>query len=594
VLVAGLGWGAAAARAQADDRPWVFLSGRPDEPADKDPAAPIRNILLRPNVQEPLYLYVRNPTDGNRQLTVSVESGDGAGDGIGRAAVAAAARQTVRVALPTVAAPAAPAAPGATTAPATAAPAARTLRGRVLQLRLLGEKGEVLQKTVLPILVQAPNQYVRASAAFEGEIGSPRNRLLVRVEDRRADGRPFTGPSADVQLELNVPGLIPESTKAGTYQAKLPPGGAVTLTAENLRFREAGRRGVVAVTVDGYKRAFLFETDFGGTNPQPLTATALSLGNPRYAIPGKPCPVPLAVDNAPRPDDALEFGFDRAGTGTFETTRLDGERRQRVTVAPGGPDDGLVFATEVGDWVVDLNTAGVFGTRALRLRLLDPQGTEVAVRRGEITLDDTPPEGLRLGLPSKPPVRGLPLKVTATGADPESGVREVLFFVGDPPTADGKPAPGGRVAIAPPAAAGAPYAAELPMPNQTGPVKVGVRFTNAVGLSADKTAEVELVDPSAAGGGGTKPTVGKIKGKVVQGSEERPQPGLRVQLRDEKGTAVVKTTDTNAKGEFTFEDVAPGNYNVYSVKPTDANAKALKPVTVKAGETTNVTLALKR
>ena len=52
------------ARAQPTDSPWLFLSFSPDEPADRDPAAPIfetgrHRVLLRPNVEQALYLYVR-------------------------------------------------------------------------------------------------------------------------------------------------------------------------------------------------------------------------------------------------------------------------------------------------------------------------------------------------------------------------------------------------------------------------------------------------------------------------------------------------------------------------------------------------------
>ena len=81
------------------DRPWAFLSGNPSEPAEQAPADAIRTITLRPNTEEPLYLYVRNPTDEARTVTVVLASGGGAGDAVGRASVTAPAKQTVRVAV---------------------------------------------------------------------------------------------------------------------------------------------------------------------------------------------------------------------------------------------------------------------------------------------------------------------------------------------------------------------------------------------------------------------------------------------------------------------------------------------------------------
>src|SRR5207302_959687 len=83
-----------------------------------------------------------------------------------------------------------------------------------------------------------------------------------------------------------------------------------------------------------------------------------------------PALVRLEADNPPPATAVTEFGFDRSATGTYETVRLPGEREQRVGLRPGGPDDAIVFVTAVHDWVRDLSTAGVYGTRQLRLRLL--------------------------------------------------------------------------------------------------------------------------------------------------------------------------------------------------------------------------------
>jgi hypothetical protein len=117
-------------------------------------------------------------------------------------------------------------------------------------------------------------------------------------------------------------------------------------------------------------------------------------------------------------------------------------------------------------------------------------------------------------------------------------------------------------------------------------LNLGVRFTNALGMSADKVVELELADPPE-----PKKT-GTIKGLLVQGINEIPQKKLPVKLSDAKGMEV-KTVDTNDKGEFVFEDVAPGKYTLSAGVPRD-KTKAMKEVSVEAGKTVVAKLALKR
>ena len=90
------------------------------------------------------------------------------------------------------------------------------------------------------------------------------------------------------------------------------------------------------------------------------------------------------------------------------------------------------------------------------------------------------------------------------------------------------------------------------------------------------------------------PKFGAIAGRVVQGAgSERPQPGLPVQLLDATGKVIGAAT-TNTAGEFEFPDLLPGPYFVGSVKVADYGARSVQAVSVEAGETTAVTLDLKR
>jgi hypothetical protein len=581
LAVAGAVWG----QAPPTDRPWAFLSASADEPADRAPAAPIRNILLRPNVELAFHVYVRNPTDNPQDVMVVVASGPGEADELARANVRAPARTTVRVPAPKV--------PAGT--PADKPPPGGAVRGD-LHLRVLDKAGDVLDRSApLPIVMRTPSQYVEASATFVGEPGAAKNRLAVLVRDRSPQ-QPFAGPPAKVRLALagdRIPSLIPDSARDGTFQASLSPGGEALLVANNLLFRDADRQGVIAVSVDGYDRAFLFSTDFSGTAPQPISTPALRIVAPRFAEPTKPVPIRLEVDNPPRDDAVVEFGIDRANSGTYVTKQYpSGDRERAVAAYWGGPSGGLTFVTKVNDRVEMLDAAGVYGMRRLRLRLLTQRDNQLeelnppAPVYQDVGFDETPPAIASVSVKGDGAKRNQRAVLQAIGADPESGIDRVLFFLGDPPAADGKAPPGSRVIVAsPPTEEGGPYTASLTLPDAKR-FNLGVRFTNALGMSADKVVELELADPPE-----PKKT-GTIKGLLVQGTDERPQKNVPVKLSDAKGMEV-KTLDTNDKGEFKFEDVAPGKYTITAAVPRD-RTKAMKEVSVEAGQVMEVKLALKR
>src|SRR5687767_5580527 len=171
------------AAAQAPDRPWVFVSDNPAEPADRDPAAPIRNILLRPNVEGTVYVYVRNPTEKDHEVTVLLSADPTEGGEFARASVPVAAKRTVRVRPPRPAADVVPP-PGArpVVPPSTAVP-------KSLYVWLLSGR-DVLERLELPVRVQVPSQYVVATPALVAEPDGT-GKLTITLTDRRQDGRPF-------------------------------------------------------------------------------------------------------------------------------------------------------------------------------------------------------------------------------------------------------------------------------------------------------------------------------------------------------------------------------------------------------------------
>jgi hypothetical protein len=248
--------------------------------------------------------------------------------------------------------------------------------------------------------------------------------------------------------------------------------------------------------------------------------------------------------------------------------------------------------------VVDVDTAGVVGKRAVTVAVTKPDGTLVDGVEQTLTLDRTAPVNVSLLPDKKAAERGTVLKVTASGQDAESGVTKVLFFVGDPPAADGKAAPGSKVVVKDlegPRTDRVDVIAELPLPDVKGRVQIGVRYVNILGMTTDKVEEVDVVDPPKPKDKEAGATTGIVKGVIGQGggNQVRPQPGLKVELRgpDKKP---IKTTTSGDGGKYEFKDVPPGDYTVFSIKPIDAGAKGEQAVTVEAGKTHVVDLSLLR
>jgi hypothetical protein len=623
------------ARDPADADPWPFLSTRPDEPEDRDPTGPIGNLVIRPNQAAAFHAYVRNPGDQDWTNLRLVLAADAAGtDPIAEGVVArvrkgktAAVKLALKKAVPPPPPP--PADKEKDKAPPPPPLVAR-LPDKVYLLLFdnapprAGESAEPFLNPRAPtarlVRVAHPREYLSAVAEVRGPAASGFG-LDVAVTaggptttDEKGKPVAFRGPPCRVKLDLRpdlAPSLDPDSLKTGTFETILEPAGkGALLRAEGLRLRPmvagtpTGPPDRFFVAADGFDRAFWFEADFRtvGNTLAPVTDRGfLRIDVPRFAVPGKPLPVRIEVaSREPVGEPNLLFHRTTSGDPERLTAGLPGPRDVRLLARVGDAGE-LVVASEVKDWLIPVDTTGVFGTRTFTL------GVGAAAAEATVTLDATGPTGLRFRRPPATAVRGRPLAVTAEGFDPESGVAKVVFYVGEPP-AEGKPLPLGKAAVGvrgaiPAAKADRPvrplpaddtrpaaYTASLLMPDQKGPVTVGARFTNRVGLTEEVVAEVLLVDP---------PTTGSVKGRVVQGSTpERPQPGLEVQLKEEDAkteTKPVATTKTNDKGEFLIKGVKPGKYVVSSTKPTDYGAKAEQKVTVEASDKpAEVTLSLKR
>ena len=396
----------------------------------------------------------------------------------------------------------------------------------------------------------------------------------------------------DLRADLNE-GLDPASTLDGTFVAELPAldvgeKAVATLVAKNLIYspKSADAKLAFAVTVDGYDRAFRYETELKGSDPVAIVNKEKAVTNVRLSskmqVPGKPVTITVEADGV-ETDKPVELLVNRLdGNAPTEVMRKFPTYRNREVYLLVGDDGAVTMTPVVKDWVVEFPTAQVAGKRAFAVRVAEAKSPSQV-----LTVDRTPPDGVKfVGLPAKSTLFvGKELALTAEGRDGDSGVAAVYFFTGEtPPGLDGKPAAGSRVIPGVEVKdKPATYTTKEPLrlPEAKGELRLGVVFFNNVGLSAvaDTTQYVSV--PVAAGGGADKPTTGSILGRAVQAG--RPQPGLPVGLLDAAGK-VLKETKADDTGKFEFKDLAPGQYTVVAVKKIDANATGKATVEVKASK----------
>jgi hypothetical protein len=565
-------------------------------------------VPLRPNQEQEFYLFVRNATPRDETVTVSLRSGDGQREWVTSKAMTVKSGATEPVAFPP--APAAPAPAAGQPAP----PPGVELTGPPFDYRfvLLDAKNQPFADSrPLPVKLLSPDQYLEIPTI---EFSPRQNQLRVTVQSRPD----FSGPPAPVDLVLlpeRIPGLRSGVTRDGAYHRALTgPNRSVSLTANNLPFTPERQtvNGLVYLTVDGYARAFTFNTTFhavrGLQRSERIDQRMLGLSAPRYQQPQARCPVTLEVDNADLDVTSVEVGLDRDKDGSYaedEVKVFPAPRERHIFARPLG-NGRIAFVTQVRDWTYDLDTAGVFGERPIRLRLLEPareagappravevlDPRELLGGRGarpktevfyNLAFDDTPPVISRLDVvlgqktvQGKPVnvvasdkdaatnvlVRGKRLKLVAVADDPESHIKRAVFFLGKP-TADLRiPDTAARVEGEAADEARTTWEAPLDAPtDRPAVVQVSVQVTNGAGITQFGTIEIRLVDAPPS----TKPAaLPRIEGRVVDGGG-RAQPNVRVNLTDGMGT-VKDTVTTNDSGTFVFKDVAPGSYRVLAAR----------------------------
>jgi hypothetical protein len=594
------------------DAPELLVGTDPETPPTSSPRA----IAVRPKLAaQRFYLFVRNPGDREREVSIRLKAGgvDVPG-GNATVKVPPGTTQVVPAFTPTPGAPgaAAPAPAAAAAAPNAASERMPALRGPIdVRLEVVAEK--MVSTVRLPVELAEPSAYTEVlEARFLPDGSGPdgKNRLEVRIQPAPA---PSLAPAAtSVRLDLEaIPGQIGDpavKNLSGTLQKADTP---LTMFAEDIRLEPivADERGLVTVMIDDFDRAVLLDGAFlrrGG--PQRLAEFVrprLKIKAPLIALATKPLPVTVLVDNAP-PDAKVEVELGRPSANGFEAERAAplGSPRDRHLGFRIEPETGaLAFEGAVKDWTIPLHVEGVRGPRTLRARLLRPNGAEEAADAIEVRLDDQPPRVSLDALPGplEPSAPTIAVRATATA---DSGLAAVRFFQGAPISGA---LPKGQLTV--PGTSlddGRTWTAQVPLEGvRPGlEVEVSVLAENNVGLIAFDTGTVAVRVPP--------PVMAENEKKAKEEAEKKaaekpgaidglvtfnklPQPRLEVILSrfEADKWKKVDTATTDDKGNFAFAKLPPGIYAVSSEKRSDQR-KGSKSLRVAPGETVKIELPISR
>jgi hypothetical protein len=608
----------------------------------------VRGILLRPNLAgQKFTVFVHNPGDEKVEISVALRNRSTGQEERSTALTVDPGKTSGPVVFGGVAKEA-PATPTAAAAPGQSkAPPPRTeLKAEpfTYDLVLLDKKGNPIPDSSRVVTLLRPDEYVdQPVVTFDGL----KRELRATVKASRTFEGPEATVSLVLSPD-RIPGLIVTPNKAGTYVRRLTgPGDTVELVARNLRFDEKARgeqdSGLVSLTIDGYERAFTYRVTFrldnANNQAELIKDPVVGLSWPRYQEPAPKCTVRLRIDpgNAPRNTEVevgLKHDDETPDYARDDLVVLPTIKDQHVWVTTAA-EGSLSFETSVHDWTVEMDSAGLFNRHPLRVRLLTagkkPFGfldaAELLKRRDKsadvlqvtedvevpVTFDGSPPEIAKLGvlLPPPPNVKPVPgakvpalrevteatdpvLNVVVPGKrltafvqadDPESKIREVLFFVGKP--IEGpvlkipdtvRPVEGTKDPTLPNV-----WRADLSgLTDKPGVVVLSAQVTNGAGLKSFGTVEIRLLAPVPAAAGPVTPPLPSIAGRVIDDGG-RLQPNLEVVLLDAQTNARRDSVRTAADGTYLFKPVAPGSYKV-TARKNAANTYGETPVEVLAGE----------
>jgi len=548
----------------------IFLSHK------KDGTRPRSGLELRPNLLQPVYVFVQNDSDKDEEVTVLFVGGEQVE--ISQTVKALKGEATL-VRWTTAAG-----------APKDKEPGLKELPSPAFFSLIDTAKKRVGDP--YPVVVARPRSYLEPEAKFYPATKGRLSRFDVLV--KRQAGFTFTGPPSRVELELRpdrITGLVPRREKRGRYAGLVSAEtDNLSLSAVDLSFQGPGQ-GYVFLHVDGYPRAFVFEATFPPTGTPAtallITKPLLRAGVPRYTRPVEKLPLVVEADGPVGYRDRVKLEVlagTKDGEDVFsEVAEFRGPRQEKLFYRRG-PGSSLLFQPEVKDWATTLDLSGVFGRTKIRMRLLNTENEEREVIDGvtgmlvtkviqDIVVDDSAPDVVRfIDLPRQAH-RGSTLLLRARAVDKQSDIAETVFYLG-------KPGPDGKLPVGTPTARGVPSRTEKDVwladfgiaIDQKSPLDVTVRAINGVGLSGTDSAAIAVVDPP--------PDKASVTGIVVE--QDVPVDLVPVRLLNARRIPI-SIVRTAGGGKFGFKGLVPGRYTL-TARRLATNTVGETAVTIRAAE----------
>lgn len=566
-------------------------------------------VALRPNLSQLAYFHYTNPGPKGKKLVVKLLTTRKNRPDLefATAELEVLAGETRIIGpwkvSPALIKPAPPPPPPGTTPPPAPVPpvvvSLADLEGPAFEILLEINDGQTRSKVKVPIDILIPTEYTEVT-----ERKSANTRLMVKIKSKNADN--FRGGPCPIQFTISSPFQTEAVLKDGVLRQVIEgPDQEVTLLADNLRL---ARDTQFYLAVDGYQRGYIYTIDTIGTDPTLRLDKELRLYVSPFLKAAEKVRVRIETDNLTSKEDVtIHLALLRDGEKIKDRV-LVGPREQQVRLQTPEPDGALVFQTVSRDWEVDLDVGDVLGRYALEGSLTYRAGDDLRTLKTNpprigIILDDSPPGDVRFLTPTRlqKVIRGKPLTIKARGNEGLTDFAEVLFFLGKP-TADHKPPPNAvpvkGVRKNPRERIWEPEEPLLPA-DAKGRVDLGVVFVSKAGLSSSATQLVEVVEPDPPGKKAEKSKLATIIVSVREG--DRPQNGMPVELRDDKGILKLKGTSAPVKnkegveepGKIVFKDLPPGAYRVSAAKSA-SQTKGSKDVVVTEGEEKPVDIPLYR
>lgn len=550
-------------------------------PNAKQPVPSLTEVAVRSNIQPcPLYLYVKNHDPKPHKVIVQLNS-----TGHSTAPVTIPPGQCVAVKMPA-------ASPLQKTASKSELHATGQQKNGVsfhgpLRVTLVdADKQNVLATATFPVALIEPRQLIDIVSTRFVPLSTTHNRLEVAVRQRGN----LPGPPCRVQLDVlpdHVPGL--HGMAGGNLQGVVPPDGrSLGLFAKDLQLTPGdAEQGQFSLSVDGMPRSAVFNTTFsrGGDPTTPVEAIrpVLRMTAPPAARSGGKFAVHIETNYAPT-DARLTVRLGRRLlSGRIVVDReveLPDARCRKIEMAIDGKSGALMFAGQITDWDLPLDTAGIVGYRMLEVNLATHNGQSIATVSQQVAFGDQPPQGVRFVQMPTEAWNQKPITLVAVADHSVPEISKVVFFVGQP-AGNAPPKTVVPVAGVPADSTRRMWTASLPLKaSMQGKIFVSVQFVNAAGLSTCATADIRLVNNEITGA--------RIHGKVMEGTI--PQAGIGVALKGANGSQT-GTTATAADGSFSFENLKPGKYLLDAAKPISGRT-GTATVEVMPNSTTETTIEL--